>query len=247
MDALRLRLFGTTQTIRFLPYPTMLFLGMATGVAVGSYYAAQRGLPVDRTYFAYTVLLIPALLGARVLYVIRYWRHYRQHPQLILARNDGGLALYGGLLLALLCSWPLLTALDIPPARFWDGAAVVILVGMVLTKIGCHLNGCCAGRPTTAWWGVQLRRDGGRFKRTPAQLLESALALTLLVTLLAASTHLPFDGALFWWASLGYAASRFVLEGMRDTFDQKHLMNSNRWISVALAGAAILALVFGGP
>lgn len=223
----------------------MLLLGMATGVAAGSLYAAQHGLPVDRTYFAYVVLLVPALLGSRALHVLRHWRRYRQHPRLILARSDSGLALYGGLLLAVLCSWPLLAALDLPPARFWDGAAVVILVGMAITKIGCHLNGCCAGRPTTARWGVRLRRDGGHLRRVPAQLLESGLALVLLAILAASSPALRFDGALFWWALLGYALGRFVLEGIRESFDRRQVMNSNRWISVALAGVAVVALIVG--
>ncbi|MEP7346230.1 MAG: prolipoprotein diacylglyceryl transferase family protein, partial [Gemmatimonadaceae bacterium] len=176
----------------FPPYPTMLLFGMATGVVVGCFFTARRGLPVDRTYIGYLVLLIPALLGARVLHVLKHLPHYRANPRLILSRNDAGLALYGGLILALLVSWPLLAALDLPAASFWDGGAVVILVGMTFTKVGCHINGCCAGRPTTSRWGVHLRRDRGRFRRTPAQLLESGLAITVLAILIPAAPHLGF-------------------------------------------------------
>lgn len=223
----------------------MLFFGMWVGVALGTLYANRRGVPADRAFIGYTVLLVPALLGARALHVVRNWSRYRANPRRILSRNDGGLALYGGLILTLVVSWPLLAALALPAARFWDGAAVVILVGMAFTKVGCHLNGCCAGRPTTSRWSVQLRRDRAGVRRTPAQLLEGALAVLLLLLAVPVSTALGFDGALFWSASLGYAAGRFVLEGMRDTFDRRRRFNANRWISVALGGAALLALAAG--
>ena len=237
---------ANARRVTLPPYPTMLLLGMTAGVAIGSLFAARQGLPVDRTYLGYVVLLVPALLGARALHVLRHWREYRANPRRILSRDDSGLALYGGLILALLVSWPLLAALNLPAARFWDGAAVVILVGMTFTKVGCHINGCCAGRPTTGRWGVRLRRDRGRVLRIPTQLMESGLALTMLAILLPAAPHLGFDGALFWWASLGYATGRFFLEGMRDTFDKRRYLNSNRWISIALGGCAAVALVLVG-
>lgn len=224
-------------------YPTMLFTGMTIGVLLGTLFAQRRGLPADRAFVGFTVLLVPALLGARALHVLKLWPRYRANPRLILSRDDAGLALYGGLILTLLVSWPLLAALELPAAKFWDGATVVILVGMVFTKVGCHLNGCCAGRKTTGRWSVQLRRDRPGTRRTPAQLLESGLALTLLLILVPATTAFGFDGSLFWSASLGYAAGRFFLEGMRDTFDRRRLFNSNRWISVVLGSAALVALI----
>lgn len=223
----------------------MLLLGMSIGVMLGTLYASRRGLPADRAFIGYTVLLVPALLGARVLHVMKKWPRYHANPRLILSRNDGGLALYGGLILTLIVSWPLLAALALPAARFWDGGAVVILAGMVFAKVGCHLNGCCAGRQTRSRWSVQLRRDRAGVRRTPAQLLESGLALTLLLVLVPGSTAMGFDGALFWSASLGYASGRFVLEGMRDAFDARRRFNSNRWMSVALGSAALIALVAG--
>jgi phosphatidylglycerol:prolipoprotein diacylglycerol transferase len=218
---------------------------MAAGVASGVFFASRAGLPVDRTYLGYLLLLVPALLGARVLHLLKHWGHYRARPDLILSRTDSGLALYGGLILSLLLSWPLLAALKLPAAPFWDGGAVVILVGMTFAKVGCHLNGCCAGRPTTSRWGVSLRRDRGRVRRTPTQLLESLLAVMLLAILVPLSPRLGFSGALFWCACLGYATGRFFLEGMRESFDRKRRFNSNRWISVVLAGCAAAALFLG--
>lgn len=245
MNLQRVATVRSPRPVSFSPYSVMLTLGMAVGVASGSLFASRIGLPVDRAYVGYVLLLVPALLGARVLHVLKHWDRYGAAPRLILDRRDSGLALYGGLILSLLLSWPLLAALKLPAAQFWDGGAVEILVGMTLAKVGCHLNGCCAGRPTSSWWGVRLRSDRGRIRRTPTQLLESALAVVLLAILVPAAPRLPFPGALFWCACLGYATWRFFLEGMRDSFDQRRRMNSNRWISVVLAISAVAALVIG--
>ena len=75
---------------------------------------------------------------------------------------------------------------------------------------------------------MRLRRDRGRVRRTPAQLLESGLALVLLAILVPGAPQLGFPGALFWCACLGYATGRFFLEGMRESFDRARRFNSNR-------------------
>jgi Prolipoprotein diacylglyceryl transferase/Concanavalin A-like lectin/glucanases superfamily len=71
-------------------------------------------------------------------------------------RSEGGMAMYGGLIVTVPLSFPLLRAMQLPFGEFWDAATVTILLGMVFTRIGCLLNGCCAGRPTSAWLGLNL-------------------------------------------------------------------------------------------
>ena len=51
-------------------------------------------------------------------------------------------------------SVPLLGALDVPFARFWDVAAFPLLIGMVFAKTGCLLHGCCCGRPAKGWFAL---------------------------------------------------------------------------------------------
>jgi hypothetical protein len=68
--------------------------------------------------------------------------------------------MYGGLI-AVPLSIPLLAALRIDPAAFWDVGALTMLTGMVFTRFGCLLTGCCSGRATEGWFGVVVRDDRG--------------------------------------------------------------------------------------
>src|SRR5262249_58428623 len=91
--------------------------------------------------------------------------------------------------------------------EFWDATIVTMLIGMVFTKIGCLLNGCCGGRPTESRLGLYLPNEHGVWcRRVPAQLLESGLAAILLMGALRAWDHLPFAGACFLGVVAGYGA-----------------------------------------
>ncbi len=224
-------------------YPAFLFIGLTLGVIAGTYAGVARGLPQDRLYAALVLLIIPALVGSRLLYALTHWRVYRENPGLLWARDSGGAALYGGLLLALLCSWPLLRLLSMPIGEFWDAATITLLVGMVFTKIGCLLNGCCAGRETTGWLGMDCSNARGvRARRMPSQLLECGLAATLLLGAVI-WTERPFGGALFLALVAIYGAARLPLGATREHLDPLGRVNIYGVISITLV--VVSAAVFG--
>lgn len=230
--------------IELHPYPVMLFVGMTAGVMAGTAVAGTHALSAPRAQAAMLLLLAPAIAGARLLFVARHWEAFRASPTRIWRRGDGGLALYGGFALALLASVPLLRALRLPLAAFWDVGAIAILVGLACTKVGCHLNGCCAGRLTTHWLALPLPGERGEVaRRIPAQLLESAFAAALAALALGLHDRLPFDGALFLGAVMAYGAGRLALESTRERVDRAGRVGVNHVISAALAGAAALAMV----
>src|SRR5581483_3278527 len=200
------RVLFSWHGVKIYAYPFMLYPGVTFGMMTGTYAATQRGLDPARSYAAMLLLSAAALAGARLLFVAANWRLYRHEPRRIWKRSEGGYALYGGLLLALLLSAPLLWALQLPLAKFWDAAAITILTGMIFAKIGCFLNGCCAGRATTSVFGVKLPDAHGDWrKRIPSQLIEAAFAAVLLLI----SVELPgrtrlHDGTVFLSATAAY-------------------------------------------
>ena len=198
-------------------YPAMLYIGLVAGVVAGNAAAHAAGMDAFRAFVATLVLIVPALIGARLLHVAAHWQLYRQSLQRIWNRRDGGYAMYGGLPAALLLSVPLLAALQLPFGAFWDVAMLTILVGMIFARIGCLMNGCCAGRPSRSWLSVYLPNHRGVWDtRIPTQCLEAGWAGVLLVSAMTVWRWLPFPGALFLLAAVGYASGRLVLESLRE-------------------------------
>lgn len=226
-------------------YPAFLFLGLTFGIVAGTAAGEAAGVSPRPLYAALLLLTIPALVGSRLLYVLTQWRFYRDHPSLVWARETGGAALYGGLLLALACSWPVLRLLGVRLGAFWDAATITILVGMVFTKIGCTLTGCCAGRPASGWFSLRLpNTDGVWCRRIPTQLLEAGLAVALLLGLL--SWTAPFEGARFLTAVAIYAAARIPLGATREDVDRVAGVDVYATISgvLVLAAAATFAVLW---
>lgn len=199
-------------------YPTMLYLGMVAGVFCGALLARTTGLDPDRFAIATIMLAVPALIGSRLLFVLAHWDLYQRDPARIWRRSEGGMAMYGGLAAAVPMSIPLLHAMQLSFGAFWDTSSVTVLVGMMFTRIGCLLNGCCSGRPTSAWFGINLPDHRGvRQRRIPMQILELIWAAAILgVVLLMWGRELP-AGAIFCLAVIAYGAGRFLLEPLRDS------------------------------
>ena len=195
----------------------MLYAGLVAGVAAGNLAAHATGVNAFRVFLATLVLIPPALAGSRLLYVAAHWEQYRDCPGRIGDRRQGGLAMYGGLPVMLLLSAPVLAALGLGFGAFWDAASLTIMTGLVFTRIGCLMNGCCAGRPSRGPFAVTLPNSRGvRERRIPVQCLEAAWAAVVLAGGGILLGRLPFHGALFLVVAALYGAGRLALEFLRE-------------------------------
>ena len=92
-----------------------------------------------------------------------------------------------------------------------------ILVGMIFTRLGCLLNGCCSGRHSDGRLALWLPDHAGKWERRyPVQLLELGAALVLLAgsaTLLKVGAP---RGTIFVFALVGYAAARLAVDPLRE-------------------------------
>lgn len=218
-------------------YTLTLYVGCLVGVEAGALLAGVSGLPPTRVAVATIILLVPALVGARLLFVAQHASVYRADPSRIWRRTEGGAALFGGLALAVLASVPVLHLMKLPFLGFWDCGAVTMAVGNVFTRVGCHLTGCCAGRATRGRIGVELpNRAGVRARRLPVQLLESAWAAFAVAAALALRRWFEFDGAVFAVVVSLYGAGRTLLEREREHDGAR----AAPWINVAVAGALVV-------
>jgi phosphatidylglycerol---prolipoprotein diacylglyceryl transferase len=220
-------------------YAVMLYFGCVLGVLAGAAVAKAAGL--DDTRFALTavVLVIPALVGGRLWFLLERPRRRRVDPKLFWSTQEGGAGLYGGLVLSFAVSPPLLVATGLDFWRFWDAAAVVLLIGMIVTRFGCLMNGCCAGRAAGRPLGMWLPNYAGEWQRRyPTQLFEAGWSGLVLAAEMAMRPYLRFPGALFLSAAAAYAAGRLVLEPLREVEG-----GGSRSTHLNLAFSAVLLIV----
>ncbi len=242
------RILYEWRGIKLYAYPVMLYLGIFAGVIAGTYSATLHDLNPARVYVAMLLLFPCALVGARLLFILSHWRFFLREPLRVWRRADGGASLYGGLVLSFLVSLPLLRVMRLPLGAFWDAASVTMLTGMIFTKVGCLLNGCCAGRPATGPLAMYLPDFRGIWRRrVPAQLLEAGLAAMILLGWVGLRNRLPFAGARFLYTLAAYSLGRWWLESAREEIDTVGPLKLHRIISVAVLAASITSFLLMWP
>jgi len=229
---------------RLRSYPTLLYLGMVFGIVAGDYAANVSGLDATRVLVALTILTIPGLVGARLLFVATHWELYRYERGRIWRRSEGGAAMQGGLLLAVAASVPLVRALGLRFGAFWDVATFAALIQLVFARFGCLLHGCCAGRTTAGWFALELPDHRGVLqRRVPSQLVEAAWAVVILVGAMALWDHRPFPGVVFLTALTAYALGRIMFEPLREARSRIGGLDVQRGLAGVFGAVALMRLL----
>lgn len=190
---------------------------MAMGFFLGMFFVKREfvklGIHKDVAVdFAMTVL-IWGVIGARLFYVFSNLNWFLENPLDIFMIYRGGLIYYGGLIFACLAAIIFLKIKKLNLGLVLDAVAVYVALGQFFGRIGCFLNGCCFGYPTTLPVGVVF--PDKPYPVHPVQLYEAFLLLLLFIFLLFKYKHkiFPFETLILYF--LGYGAIRFFTEFFR--------------------------------
>jgi phosphatidylglycerol:prolipoprotein diacylglycerol transferase len=212
----------------------LAFLVLAALVAIGLAGRVLVGMGVGRrsATAGLAAAVLAGLVGARLLAVILSPSQYAADPASASALEPSEFALYGGLagsgavVLWLARRWRLDTA------RVADRFVVPIAAGLVLLRIGCFLNGCCAGIATGLPWGVVFPpgseawgqqviggNGGALFGRVspvqPTQLYEATAAIVLAAVALRLRRRGAPDGVSALFFATGFLAFRAFNQTLR--------------------------------
>lgn len=201
-------------------YSAMLALSFLLGTLLASRRAKTRGLDPDVMLDISLIALITSILGSRALHVafhleqIESWRD-------VFALSSGGLSMYGGVLAAMGGSWLYSCWRRVRFLTLADVVAPSLALGLGVTRIGCFLNGCCYGRPTTVPFGVSFPAGShaafafGDTALHPTQLYSSATGFLMLFALLAFERKQRGEGRVFGMFLVLDAVGRFTLDFVR--------------------------------
>lgn len=234
-------------------YGVLIGLGALLGYILASYEAKKRGLPED-IFADLLIFAIPiSIICARLYYVIFEWGYYAQNPGSILAVWEGGLAIHGGLIGAVLTG---IVFSKIKRVSFWklaDIAAPSIILGQAIGRWGNFINQEAHGGEVSRSFleGLQLPEfiinqmyiEGAYYN--PTFLYESLWNIAGFLLLLGLRRVNLRRGELFLTYVIWYSFGRFFIEGMRtDSLMLFDTIRVAQLISVLLIVAAVSLILY---
>ena len=161
------------------------------------------------------ILILAGIIGSRIMHVILYWEDYSGNLLRVFALWEGGLAFYGGFILAVIC---MIIYIRIKKLDFWKYADIVapgLVIGHAIGRIGCYIaDGGHIGTATTMPWGVMYQ--GQLVHSTSIYSAVFLFALFgVLMYLRRKDIYMKIKGLLFLSYVLLYATGRFIIDIFR--------------------------------
>ena len=165
-------------------------------------------------------VILGVIIGGRAGYVLFYGDgYYLQHPEKILAFNEGGMSFHGGLIGVLVGGYIASRITHIPFLTLADMGAVGAAIGLFFGRCANFVNGELWGAPTDLPWGVVFGGAAGTMPRHPSQLYEALLeGVVIFCVLFALSRKNPPRprGTFIGLFLVMYGVFRFLVEFVRE-------------------------------
>ncbi len=207
----------------------MLAISFIAGIYLAMRRAKHFGIDYQHVLDLSVYIILSAVVGSRVLYVAFHLEEYSSILDMF-ALWEGGATLYGGLSLAILSSYLFAKKRRLGFLVLADIVSPSLALGIMLTRIGCFMSGCCFGKATSLPWGVVFPPEcaAGIYSRQlagtpsgtpvplhPVQLYASLYGLITLLVLLALQRRIRKTGGLFGAFLILYGVFRFAVDFLR--------------------------------
>lgn len=200
-------------------YGLFIAAGFLLGIGLAIKEARRKGIPSEKILDLSFYIILSAILGSRLLFVLINYAHYLEHPLDFFKVWEGGLVFYGGLILSFLTGLWIIRKQKLP---FWETADLMapsIAIGQVFGRLGCFAAGCCFGQPTDRPWGVTFNHPDSLaptgIPLHPTQLYEALTALLIFFILWFLKKGQKVPGRLFLYYLFLYGLGRWILEFFR--------------------------------
>ena len=203
-------------------YGIILAAAMLAGLLLCMRQAKRYGLTQDHVLDLVLWAVPSCIIGARLYYVIFYLDLYRNGDGSLnwgdmIAVWDGGLAIYGAVIAALIVVFFYTRHKKLPFFAMTDMGAMGLLLGQIIGRWANFINREAFGGLTDLPWRMRLWVSSSQYIEVhPTFLYESLwnlVGLGLMLFVIAKGRR--FDGENTWFYFLWYGLGRFWIEGLR--------------------------------
>lgn len=230
-------------------------VGIGAAVMIAAFFAKRRGILEDDIYNIALVAVPGGIIGARVLFVIENWRTFSGDLGAIIALNEGGISVYGGLIGGAAAGWAFAWWRKYRMRAISDCAAFGMLAGQALGRIGDYINGEHTAKSSDLPWAFCYTHPqtlqspicgpgllGSQGVHPVAGLYEPLLLVATVGLLLYLSSRLNKDGYLFWINVAVYAVIRFMLSYLRLNEAKAGPLTVPQWVALGMLVVAALGV-----
>lgn len=239
-------------------YGMIIGLGILTGLLIAAAEAKRSGQNPEDYFDLAIYAVIFSIIGARLYYVAFSWDMYKDDLLSILNIRQGGLAIYGGVIAAVITVFVFARIKKMSATLILDTAGLGLVAGQMIGRWGNFFNREAFGEYTNSFLAMRLPVDAVRgsditelmrknmetvkgvsyIQVHPTFLYESLWCLMVLIIMLIYRKHKKFNGEVFLVYLLGYGVGRFWIEELRT--DQLLIPKIGLPVSQILAGVLVV-------
>ncbi len=238
-------------------YGICIAAAMLAGILLAAHMAKKTGWDPNIIWDISIWLIIFAIIGARLYYVIFFWDAYKDNLLQIFNLRAGGLAIYGGIIACVIVVFVYCKVRRVNPFRLLDTAAYGLVLGQIIGRWGNFFNREVFGGYTDSLLAMRLpvamvrSRDiteavashiaqGTNYIQVhPTFLYEGLWNLGLLILMLLWTGHKKFEGEITLLYFFGYGIGRAWIEYIRT--DQLYITGTKIPVSIVVS---VIMIVF---
>ena len=224
-------------------YGIIIAAGFLLALIYASFSCKKMNIDINRLFDVVIVGLIAGVIFARLFYVVFYpGDKYWKNPLEIFQIHDGGLAIYGGIIGAVVFGSLMAKLRKLKVTAVLDIAALGFLIGQCVGRWGNFINQEAFGSTTELPWGMHSENTAAVVDGNvhPCFLYESLLCLLGFVLLHFFTRRFRrYDGQTFLLYIVWYGACRFFIEGLRT--DSLIIPGTGLRVSQVIAAACVVA------
>jgi phosphatidylglycerol:prolipoprotein diacylglycerol transferase len=186
-------------------YALFLLAGLVAGLLFTRWLATRVGLDPEWVWDAAPWIVLSAIVGARLYYVLLRADYFAQHPAEAINLRLGGMAFHGSLV-AGIAAFVILARRDGQPVLAWTDIAMPgVALAQAIGRWGNWANQEAFGTPTSLPWGVMID-----VAHRPSQFLAAS---TFHPTFLYESIFNLANAVILGWLALRIPTSRLLRHG----------------------------------